>query len=236
MKSHRLAWLSLFAMSCAWSNPPAAESACAQSPVAQQALLAHVLERVQPALATEGMQLELLPIGEMPAMAKPQVRLVTQGLRSRVAVELQGQACGHERASTVTVWFKVRALREVWVYGRNARAGHALAEAEPRREQVDVAALQLRLSDLPENLDGLWLTESANAGMPVLSRHLQAEPLVKRDAVVSVIVYGPGLMLRTQGKVMRAGVLGETVPVLVEGAESSLLAVVSGKGEVHVQR
>ena len=99
-----------------------------------------------------------------------------------------------------------------------------------------MAALQLRLSDLPENLDGLWLTESANAGMPVLSRHLQAEPLVKRDAVVSVIVYGPGLMLRTQGKVMRAGVLGETVPVLVEGAESSLLAVVSGKGEVHVQR
>ena len=131
MKSHRLAWLSLFAMSCAWSNPPAAESACAQSPVAQQALLAHVLERVQPALATEGMQLELLPIGEMPAMAKPQVRLVTQGLRSRVAVELQGQACGHERASTVTVWFKVRALREVWVYGRNARAGHALVEDGP---------------------------------------------------------------------------------------------------------
>ena len=236
MKTHRLTWLSLFAMSCAWSNPSAAESACAHTPVAQQALLAHVLERVEPVLAADGVQLELLPIGEMPAMAKPQVRLVTQGLRSRVAVELQGKACGHERASTVTVWFKVRALREVWVFGRNARAGRALAEAEPRREQVDVAALQLRLSDLPENLDGLWLTESANAGMPILNRHLQAEPLVKRDAVVDVIVYGPGLMLRTQGKVMRAGVLGETVPVLVEGAESSLLAVVSGKGEVHVQR
>jgi flagella basal body P-ring formation protein FlgA len=236
MKTHRLAWLSLFAMSCAWSNPPAAESACAHTPAAQQALLAHVLARVQPALAVEGVQLELLPIGQMPAMAWPQVRLVTQGLRSRVAVELQGKSCGHERASTVTVWFKVRALREVWVYGRNARPGRALAEAEPLREQIDVAALQVRLSDLPENLDGLWLTEAANAGMPILNRHLQAEPLVKRDAVVSVIVYGPGLMLRTQGKVMRAGVLGETVPVLVEGAESSLLAVVSGNGEVHVQR
>ena len=236
MKTHRLAWLSLLAMSCAWSNPPVAESACAQTPAAEQALLAHVLEQIQPALAADGVQLELLPIGEMPAMSRPQVRMLTPGLRSRVAVGLQGKPSGHPRASTVTVWFKLRALGEVWVYGRNARPGHALADAEPRREQVDVAALQLRLSELPENLDGLWLTEAANAGMPVLNRHLQAEPLVKRDAVVSVVVYGPGLMLRTQGKVMRAGVLGETVPVLVEGAESSLLAVVSGKGEVHVQK
>jgi flagella basal body P-ring formation protein FlgA len=236
MKSHRLAWLSLFAMSCAWGNPMAAESACAPSPAAQQALLAHVLESVQPALATEGVQLQLLPIGETPKMTRPQVRLVTQGLRSRVAVELQGRSCGHKRASTVTVWFKLRALRKVWVYGRNARPGHPLTEAEPRREQVDLAGMQVQLSELSEKLDGLWLTESANAGMPILKRHLQAEPLVKRDAEVEVIVYGPGLMLRTQGKAMRAGALGETVPVLVTGAESSLLAVVSGKGEVHVQR
>lgn len=236
MKTHRLAWLSLLAMSCAWSNPPAAESTCAQTPAAEQAFLTYVLEQIQPTLAADGVQLELLPIGAMPAMSRPQVRVLTPGLRSRFAVELQGKPCGHARASTVTVWFKLRALREVWVYGRNARPGHALADAEPRREQVDVAALQLRLSELPENLDGLWLTEAANAGMPVLNRHLQAEPLVKRDAVVSVIVYGPGLMLRTQGKVMRAGVLGDTVPVLVDGAESSLLAVVSGKGEVHVQK
>ena len=98
MKPHRLAWLSLFAMSCAWSNPPAAESACARTPAAEQALLAHVLEHIRPALAAEGVQLELLPIGEMPAMARPQVRLVTPGLRSRLrdcAIEREQRFSDH---------------------------------------------------------------------------------------------------------------------------------------------
>ncbi|MNP73266.1 flagellar basal body P-ring biosynthesis protein FlgA [compost metagenome] len=57
-----------------------------------------------------------------------------------------------------------------------------------------------------------------------------------RDAPVTVVVYGPGLMLRTEGKALRPGVLGERVPVMLDGAESSLLAVVAGKGEVHVER
>ncbi len=229
MPFSRLAWLGLLAACPAWAAPPACPAP------AQQVLVAEIIAQAHSSLAVEGTDLELSVIGEWPAIATPRVRLLSQSLRSRLAVEFKGQPCAGGAVTSSTVWFKARAFRDAWVYGHNARAERPVSEAEPRRERIDIAALQLANSELPEQLDGLWLNQSANAGTPVLKRHLQAEPLVQRNATVAVVVYGPGLKLQTQGKVMRQGVLGDSVPVLVEGAESSLMAVVAGKGEVHVE-
>ncbi|MFJ4374650.1 flagellar basal body P-ring formation chaperone FlgA [Pseudomonas japonica] len=228
MKLRRLTWLGLLLSSPAWASGPCPAEA-------QARLLAEVAAQARAALALDGTQLELSPIGELPALATAQVRVLGQSLRSRLAVELKGTRCSDGKAQTGTVWFKASAWREAWVYGRNARAEQPVSETAPRRERIDIAALQLLADDLPERLDGLWLNQSANAGMPVLKRHLQSEPLVQRNALVAVIVQGPGLQLRTQGKAMRQGLLGDNIPVLVDGAESSLMAVVAGKGEVHVQ-
>lgn len=191
---------------------------------------------IQEQLATPEVELQLTPIGELPVMGHPQIKLLSQGIRSRVPVTFSGTVCGQDRPSVVTVWFKVQAWKQTWIYGRNGRADQALVDVLPRMARVDLAIAQLSPSDLPSNIDGQWLNQSVNAGMPVLKRHLKAEPLVYRDTPVTVVVFGPGLMLRTEGKALRPGVLGERVPVMLDGAESSLLAVVAGKGEVHVEK
>lgn len=210
---------------------PVFASGCTDSAVEPQ-VLQQVSAQFQQAFGAEGVRLELEPVGALPAMAQPSIKLLSRGLRSRVAVELAGEVCG--RAQVVTVWFKVRAFQDAWVYGRNAKAGGLLNSAELQREPVDLAGAQLAVADLAREPQGLWLVQDVRAGMPVLNRHLQPEPLVKRDEVVRVVVRGPGLMVSTQGKAMRPGMLGESVPVLLDGADSSLLAVVAGKGEVHV--
>ncbi|MBX8495383.1 flagellar basal body P-ring formation chaperone FlgA [Pseudomonas cichorii] len=169
-------------------------------------------------------------------MMHPQIRLLSQGIRSRVPVSFSGTMCGQDRPSVVTVWFKVQAWKQAWIYGRNGRADQALVDVQPWMERVDLAATQLSPSDLPGDIEGQWLNQSVNAGMPVLKRHLKVEPLVYRDAPVTVVVFGTGLMLRTEGKALRPGVLGERIPVMLDGAESSLMAVVTGKGEVHVAK
>lgn len=223
--------LSLGASWGAWAD------GCTQDqPAAETARLSYVLAKLQPQVQADGATLEMAPLSALPAIAQPQVKLLTPGLRNRLAVELSGAVCGSGRLTVTTVWFKVRAMREAWVYGRNAKAESAVTNAQPKRELVDVAALQVKPSDLQDELGGLWLKQSVNAGMPVLKRHLQPEPLVQRSAPVTVVVYGPGLMLRTQGKAMGPGALGDTVAVLVDGSESSLQAIVAGKGEVHVER
>ncbi len=201
----------------------------------QQRLLARIDVQVRAGLALDGAQLELTPIGALPTLAAPRVRLLGPSLRSRLAVELEGVPCTGGPSQTQTLWFKARAWREAWVYGRDGHAERALADAQPRRARIDVAALQLQPLDLAQQIDGLWLNQATRAGAPVLKRHLQPEPLVQRNAVVNVVVQGPGLRLQTQGKVMRQGQFGERVPVLVDGAESSMMAVVSAKGEVHVE-
>lgn len=221
-------------VACFWAVQASALE-CANTESTDE-MASYVTTRVRPALASGPLDIRLTPVGTLPAMASPQVRLLSTTLRSRVAVELKGTLCGQSRPTQVTVWFKVQAWDQVWVYGRSGRVDQALGETQPRRERLDLAAAQVSPDDLATNLDGAWLGQSVNAGMPILTRHLKAEPLVLRDAVVTVVVYGPGLMLRTEGKAMRPGVLGEQVPVLVNGAQASLLAVVAGKGEVHVQR
>lgn len=223
---------SLLILSIAWCMPAMAAAACSSGDALQE----QVRKQLASVQANQGLQLQLKALGPLPELETPTVRLVTQGLRSRVAVEVSGAACGQGGQVRQTLWFAVRALREAWVYGRNTKAEHRLDEAAPRRELIDVASLQVGAEELPGSLEGMWLTQAVNAGMPVLRRHLQAEPLVHRSAPVTVVVYGPGLMLRTQGKAMRAGALGEQVPVMLDGADSSLLAVVAGKGEVHVER
>ncbi|WP_260407526.1 flagellar basal body P-ring formation chaperone FlgA [Pseudomonas cichorii] len=193
-------------------------------------------QRIQEQLATPEVELQLTPIGELPTMMHPQIRLLSQSIRSRVPVSFSGTVCGQDRPSVVTVWFKVQAWKQTWIYGRNGRADQALVDVQPWMERVDLAATQLSPSDLPGDIEGQWLNQSVNAGMPVLKRHLKVEPLVYRDAPVTVVVFGTGLMLRTEGKALRPGVLGERIPVMLDGAESSLMAVVTGKGEVHVAK
>lgn len=219
-----------------WQPVLAATNECAAGSAAEVARLDYVRIQVHSMLQLEGVSLELTPIGTLPAIDKPQLRLLSNGLRSRLPIEVRGRLCGREQSSTSTVWFKVRGLRKAWVYGRNSKAEVAVSAAQPRREEIDLAALQVPPEELPEDLDGLWLTQSVHAGMPILRRHLQVEPLVQRSTPVDVVVSAPGLMIRTQGKAMRSGALGETIPVLLEGGESSLQAVVSGKGEVHVEQ
>lgn len=190
-----------------------------------QAALYHSIEAAE-------LSLEIEPIGEIPAMTKPKVQLLGQSLRSRVAAHISGERCGG--AYEVTQWFRVRAYRQAWVYGRNAKAGRPVSETELRRERVELLGAHLQPADLQLEPQGLWLAQDVRAGMPVLVRHLQAEPLVKRDELVRVVVQGQGLQVSVQGKAMRSGMLGDEVPVMLERGASSVPAVVAGKGEVHV--
>lgn len=201
----------------------------AMSPEAVVQQAATLLERTG---AFEGMRLELELIGEVPGFAQ-HLTLLDGGMRSRVPVQLSGAACG--RAQVATAWIRLKAFQEVWVYGQAAKAGQPASLAQPHRAEVDLAGARLVPGDVAAELDGLWLVQDVRSGSPALARHLQPEPLVKRDEMVRVVVMAPGLQISTRGRAMRQGALGESVPVLVERADSSLLAVVAGKGEVHVQ-
>lgn len=211
-------------------HAPRVFAECSQ-PAVDPAAVAKVVEQ-QLGAHSPGMQLVLEPVGEWPAGKTMTQRVITQGLKSRIAVSLVLDRCG--QSVTSSVWFRVRAYRDAWVFSHNFRGGHALDASMLSKARIDLAGAQLSLDDLAEDPSGLWLVPDVRAGQPVLKRHLQPEPLVKRDEAVNVVITGNGLMLSARGIAMRPGQRGERIPVMLEWASSSLQAEVVGKGEVHV--
>lgn len=224
------------------TSAPAGASACGLSVAEQQAVTAQVAGYLQDRLnAGQSLpaRVSLVPMGAWPALRDARVAVSAGGLptslRSRVPVPLTGLSCRDGRQVSETLWFRASALRQAWVYGRDAGADRDLAEAAPRLAEVDLARLQLVPDELVSDVNGQWLKQAAMAGRPVLRRHLRVTPLVHRDAVVTVVVQGDGLVLSAKGKALQHGALGEQVAVLVQGADGSIPAVVTGKGEVHAR-
>jgi len=210
-----------------------AVSTCADRQAAQMSLQASVSAAVQ-RLAGQSLRVSLGVIRELPVIVQARVSLLSNTLRSRMAVSITGRSCDLDRQVAETLWLMVKATREAWVFGRNAAQDSAISEAAPRREVIDIAALQLADSELADSIEDQWLRQPVFAGRPVLKRQLKSAALVRRDQQVTVRVRGPGLELRTQGRALQSGMLGDAIAVLVSGAEISMPAVVVGKGEVHV--
>lgn len=232
--------LTLFLCTVALASPAAADSsalACSLSPADQQAITARVATHLQVTLNEQQAtptEVSLVPMNTWPALRDVQIEM-PNSLRSRVPVTLTGFSCRLGKSVKETQWFRVSALREAWVYGRSSIADKEVMSTLPQRKQIDLAVLQLLPSELVDDLQGFWLKRPVNAGQPVLRQHLRIEPLVRRDAQVQVVLQNNGLMLRARGRALEHGALGEQISVQVTGAEGSVFAVVTGKGEVHAQ-
>ncbi len=230
----RQMWLLWLLLLAGWSQ--AAEpvlDTCVQKHAGQAALQAAVTAEVQ-RISGGQVKVSISAMGEWPVLSQPHVVLLSKALRSRMVATITGKACDSERVVVETVWLKVQALREAWLYGRNTSQGSKLNEASLRREAIDIAALQIADDELAEAVQGQWLRQAVYAGRPVLQKQLRDEFWVSRDQSVVVIVRGPGLELRTLGKALQSGILGDHVQVLVNGGEASMTATVADKGEVQV--
>lgn len=185
-------------------------------------------------LAGQSVAVSLRVITELPVIARPEVLLRSKTLRSRMAVTVAGWSCKRDREAVETVWLRVQAMREAWIVGRNARQNSMVSEAAPQRELIDIAALQVADSELADTLDGQWLRQAVYAGSPLLKRQLKSAAMVQRDQPVTVRVRGPGVELRTPGRALQSGNLGDAIAVLVSASAASMPATVAGTGEVHV--
>lgn len=208
--------------------------ACIDKHAGQDALQAAVTTDVQ-RMAGAQVTVSIHAMLPWPVLSQPKVTVLSKSLRSRMAVTITGKSCASDRQVVETVWLKVQALREAWVYGRNAQQDSRVIDASPQREVIDIATLQIAGTELADSLEGQWLRQAVYAGRPVLQQQLRNDFLIRRDQSVVVVVRGPGLELRTQGKALQSASLGDHVQVLVSGAETSMPATAAGKGEVHVE-
>ncbi|RZU38508.1 flagella basal body P-ring formation protein FlgA [Fluviicoccus keumensis] len=183
-------------------------------------------------------QVTWAPVSPWPSLMFQRADFPENHVRSRLPVGLTGIDCvsGHEISRAV--WFRLSLYRPVWVYGQATGVDEPLAVAKPEKQTRDLAALTYPVRELvgdSASFASLWLAKPVDRGQPVLVSHLQPEPFVFRNREVNVVVKADGLRLRVRGKALQSGQPGETVPVMIEGATASSMAVVSGKGEVLIE-
>ena len=155
--------------------------------------------------------------------------------RSRVGIPVDVSVNGHVVRSA-TVWFAVGVHRNVLSYADDAASGASTPALKFSERDVDVAALaEVPVSDA-QQLQGRRLRHPVLAGAPVLPGDFERVPDVDRQARVEVDVSLGAIHMQAKGTSSNAGNVGETVTVLVDGAQAPVRARVTEKGVVDVVR
>lgn len=192
--------------------------------------------------AKPGTKVTLRVIGAPPDAAVPMgaVRLQPQPVagrwpRQRAAVSVWVSVDG-KVARTETVWFAIRAMRTVLVYGLDAAAGTPVKRLKFTKADVDIANVSGDPVEKLASLSGERLGRGVHAGWPLQREDFEPIPAVdRRSQVVVHVRYGP-IRIDTLARAMGTGDVGDTVPVLIEGAASPVLATIVGKGAVDIAR
>lgn len=201
--------------------------------VAREALLAQPVE--------PDTRLELQVVGQPADIALPSGAVEMRAQqpagrwpRSRVAVPVQVQV--GQAQKTVTVWFAVKATRELTVYAVDAVQGTGFESLQTRQGDADVAQLQGHPVDATAAMKDRRLRRAMLAGLPVLEEDFEPVPDVDTRQQVTVLVRYGAIHVQTSGTALGKGGVGEMVAVLAAGADSPVQAKVTGKGVVEVAR
>lgn len=153
--------------------------------------------------------------------------------RARVSVPVDISVDG-KVVRSATVWFALSVQRHVLGYASDAAAGTLPASLKFVPQDADVAALQSPTVADPRDLDGKRLRHSVLAGAPVMADDFEKIPDVDRRGRVDVIASFGLVRMQAKGISASAGNVGDTVSVLVDGAEAPVRALVTAKGVVDV--
>jgi flagella basal body P-ring formation protein FlgA len=135
---------------------------------------------------------------------------------------------------SATVWFAVSVHRDVPGYAADAAMGSVASALTFTPHDADVAMLQSAVVTDPSQLKGMRLRHAVLAGSPVLLEDFERIPDVDRQQRVDVTASYGVITLQAKGTAIGRGNAGDTVLVLVDGAEAPVHARVTDKGVVQV--
>lgn len=153
--------------------------------------------------------------------------------RARVGMPVDISVNG-QVVRSATVWFAVSVHHDVPGYAADAAMGTVGSSLKFTPHDADVATLQSAVVTDPDQLKGLRLRHAVLAGSPVLLEDFERIPDVDRQQRVDVTASYGVIKLETKGTAIGRGNAGDTVLVLVDGAEAPVHARITDKGVVQV--
>ncbi|MBE1162731.1 flagellar basal body P-ring formation chaperone FlgA [Dyella acidiphila] len=153
--------------------------------------------------------------------------------RARVGMPVDISVNGQLMRSA-TVWFAVSVHHDVPGYAADAAMGTVASALKFTPHDADVATLQGPVVTDSQQVQGMRLRHAVLAGSPVLLEDFEHIPDVDRQQRVDVSASYGVIKLQTKGTAIGRGNTGDTVLVLVDGAEEPVHARITDKGVVQV--
>jgi len=170
-------------------------------------------------------RLRLAECEQMPQADPPSIR----GALANVAVRCPAPAW------TVYVAVRISDVRPVAVLTRSASRGDLLDASMMELQERDVAQMPFGYIDTLRAGLGLQLRRAVPAGTALTPNDVEAERLVHRGDIVTVLGRAGGLEVRTSGKAMNDGAQGERVRVQNASSKRIVEGVVSARGVVEIR-
>ncbi len=135
-----------------------------------------------------------------------------------------------------TIWLKVNAKQEVWIFTRALPPETDITPNNVRRELVNVAPLANNKDIALGNPVGKTVMRQTRKGQVLTADVISEPPLVKRNSKVTITVDAGALKISAAGTALETGWhLDDVVSVKVENSNGPVNAKITGKSHVLVE-
>jgi flagella basal body P-ring formation protein FlgA len=137
---------------------------------------------------------------------------------------------------TMYISVTIKTLKNVVIASRSISKGDILSKFHLSVVEKEIGNSYMKYFSSTDGLMGKEITRNINAG-EIIKPNLVKNPLViKRGELVSIISRKIGLEVRSIGKALQNGALGDTIRVTNTKSKKTIDGVVIGSGKVQVNR
>ena len=145
-----------------------------------------------------------------------------------------GVSCEDEKPWSLYVPVTISIYKQVVVAARTLMRGTRITENDVRLARYDLADLNRGyFEDTSVNL-GMELKRRLSAGDPLTPAMVERPRIIERGQLVNIMAVAGGMVVRTSGKALESGAVGERIGVLNVSSEQKLEGVVTENGEIRV--
>ena len=129
---------------------------------------------------------------------------------------------------------RVRLMAEVPVPARTVAKGEVIADADLSTLRLDLLSAHRDVRTGAQAVAGAEARRSLPAGRPILAADIAVARDVDRNQEIDIIYESNGVVIRTKGRALERGNLGDMIRVQPLGTRKTIDARVSGPGTVTI--
>ncbi|MCR0980685.1 flagellar basal body P-ring formation chaperone FlgA [Roseomonas populi] len=185
----------------------------------------------QAELELPGFQAPMVPLASFVQLAleQPVFEAATNRFSATLVVVAEGIPTLRMRVAGRAV-----ATAAVVVATRRLALGEVVAPSDLRLVRQRAERVRAGLASDPGQVVGKALRRPVGEGVGFALADLSLPPVIEKNAVVTMLVEGPGVSMSAQGRAMAAAARGEVVPVMNLSSRSVVEAEAIGPGRVRV--